>query len=149
MAIRSNVGNIVEMKKNIYAAWCHVCSSEKNNFHVHCSKGPKSWCTYQCDIANGTKTHVPGKGLPSEVIKHVNEVFDELSDDNLLIKCLHGKPPDQNEAFNGTIWNRIPKSRFVGYKQFGMGVLDAVVHFNIGNLATLFIYDEMGMVFTQ
>ena len=39
MAVRSNVGNIVGMKKNIYAAWCHVCSSEKNNFHVHCPEG--------------------------------------------------------------------------------------------------------------
>ena len=29
MAVRSNVGNMVEMKKNIYAAWCHVCSSDK------------------------------------------------------------------------------------------------------------------------
>ena len=43
MAIRSNVGNIIETKKDIYAAWCHVCSSEKNNFHVHCPKGPKRW----------------------------------------------------------------------------------------------------------
>ena len=72
-------------------------------------------------------------------------MFDELSDDNLLLKCLHGKTQNQNEAFNGTIWNRIPKSRFVGYKQFEMGVLDAVAHFNIGNMATLLIYDKMGM----
>ena len=43
------------------------------------------------------------------------------------------------------MWNRIPKSRFVGYKQFGMGVLDAVAHFNIGNMSTLLIYDKMGM----
>ena len=109
MAVRSNVGNMVEMKKNIYAAWCHVCSSDKNNFHIHCPKWPTSWCTYQCDITNGTKTHLPGKGLPFEVevIKHVKQVFDELSDDNLLLKYLHGKTQNQNEAFNGTIWNRI------------------------------------------
>ena len=75
--------------------------------------------------------------------KHV--VFDELSDDNLLMKCLQGKTQKQNEAFNGIIWNRIPKSRFVGYKQFEMDVLDGVVHFNIGNLATVLIFDQMGM----
>ena len=93
----------------IYAAWCRVCSSEKNNFHVHCPIGRKCWCTYQSDIANGTKTHVSGKGLP-ENVKHVKEVFDELSDDNLLMKCLHGETPNRNEAFNGTKWNRIPIS---------------------------------------
>ena len=47
----------------------------------------------QCDIANGTKTCVPSIGLPSEIIKHVKEVFDELSDNKLLTKCLHGKNP--------------------------------------------------------
>ena len=72
-------------------------------------------------------------------------MFDELSDDNLLLKCLHGKTQNQNEAFNGTIWNRIPKPRFVGYKQFKLGVLDAVAPYNIGNMATLLIYDKMGM----
>ena len=30
-------------------------------------------------------------------------------------------------------------------KQFEMGVLDAVAHFNIGNIATLLIHDKMGM----
>ena len=56
------------------------------------------------------------------------------------------KNPNQNETFNGTIWNSIPKSRFTGYyKQFGLGVLDAADHFNIGNLATLLMYDKMGM----
>ena len=86
MAVRSNVGNIVGMKKNIYAAWCHVCSSEKK-------------CTNRCDIANVTKTRVRGIGLPSEIIKHAKEVFDGLSDNKLLTKCLHGKTQNQNEAF--------------------------------------------------
>ena len=54
MAVRSNVGDIVKMKKAIYAAWCHVCSSEKRNYHVHCPAGADSWCTYQLDIANKT-----------------------------------------------------------------------------------------------
>ena len=63
MAVRGNVGNII-------AAWCHVCSSEKNYFHVHCPERLHSWCTFQCDIAISTKTHVPGNSLPLEVIKH-------------------------------------------------------------------------------
>ena len=97
MAVRSNVGNIVGMKKNIYVAWCHVCSSEKNNFHVQNSK-----CTNQCDIANGTKTCVPGIGLPSEIIKHAKVVFDKLSDNKLLTKCLHGKNPKSERGIHST-----------------------------------------------
>ena len=145
MAVRSNVGDLAGMKKAIYAAWCHVSSSEKSNFHVHCPVGPDSWCMFQTDIANGTSLHKHGKGLPPTVIKQVKAVFDDLSTDNLLSKCLHGKTQNQNEAFNGTIWNRIPKTRFVKFKVFELALFDAVAHFNIGNLATLLIFDKVGL----
>ena len=131
------------MKKAIYASWCHVSSSKENNFHIHCPGGANSWCTYQADIVNGTSTHIHGKGLKPEIIKHVKSVFDDFSDETLLNRCLHGKTQNANEAFNGTIWNRIPKTRFIKYKQFQMAVHDAAAHFNIGNLATLLIYDKL------
>ena len=50
-----------------------------------------------------------------------------------------GNTQNANEAFNGAIWNRTPKTRFIKYKQFLMAVHDASAHFNIGNLATLLI----------
>ena len=133
------------MKKGIYAAWCHVSSSSDNNFHVHCPAGPNSWCIYQCDLVNGTSTYKPGNGLLPSVIKHVKSVFDNLSSNELLSKCLDGKTQNQNEVFNGTIWNRVPKIRFISFKVFELSVLDAVSHFNIGNLATLLIYDKVGI----
>ena len=91
MSVRSNVGNLNAMKKAIYASWCHVSSSKENNFHIHCPEGANSWCTYQADFANGTSTHIHGKGLKPEIIKHVKAVFDDLSDETLLNRCLHGK----------------------------------------------------------
>ena len=45
----------------------------------------------------------------------------------------------QMKRFSETIWNRIPKTRFIKYKQFQTNVLDAAAHFIIGNLATLLI----------
>ena len=80
-----------------------------------------------------------GKGLKPEIIKQVKAVFDDLWDESLLNRCLHGKTQNANEAFNGKIWNRIPKTIFIKYKQFQMAVHDAAVHFNIANLATLLI----------
>ena len=103
MAVRSNIGDLEGTKKAIYASWCHVSSSDKHDYHVHCPVGPKSWCTCQSDIANGTSTHKHRKGLPPTVNKHVKSVFDNLSTDELLTKCLHGKSQNQNESFNGTI----------------------------------------------
>ena len=41
---------------------------------------------------------------------------------------------NQNEVSNGTIWNRIPK-----YNKY------AAVHFNVGDLAALQIYDKLNV----
>ena len=73
------------MKKAIYAALIHVCSSEKDNCHAHCPTGVDSWCTYHLNIANKTKLHKPTKGLPEEAIKHLKPIFESLSDDSLSV----------------------------------------------------------------
>ena len=64
---------------------------------------------YQQDISNMTKTYAVGPGLPKSVILHVQPIFVELTEDALLEKCLHDKTQNQNESFNGMIWQRIPK----------------------------------------
>ena len=45
---------------------------------------------------------------------------------------------NQNESYNATVWDRIPKTTFVELKTFEIGVYDAVAHFNIGNTATTY-----------
>ena len=120
------------MKKAIHASLFHVASSEENNWHDHCPDGKESWCAFKSDKANGTSTYKPGKGLPLSIIKYVKPIYHELSDDKLLEKGFHGKTQNQNEAFNGMVWNRIPKSTYVGADQFNLGVFDAVANFNIG-----------------
>ena len=76
-------------------------SSNEINFHIYCPEGATSWCTYQADIANGTSTHIHGKGLKPEIIKHVNAVFDDLSDETLLNRCLHGKTQNAKRRLMG------------------------------------------------
>ena len=60
----------------------------------------------------------------------------ELSEDALLEKCLHGKTQNQNEFFNGMIWQDV----CVNAATFEMGVYDALSHFNLGNIETVNIY---------
>ena len=43
-------------------------------------------------------------------------------------KCLHGLTQNQNESFNGTIWNRIPIGTYVGLRQLEIGVYDMQLH---------------------
>ena len=145
IAIRSNPGNLKGMQDNVMAVVGHVGSSTKNCWHDKCPTGADSWCGYQRDKANNTKTYKPDKGLAPEVIKYIKPVFIDLAKDDLLIKCLDCKTQNQNESFNGTVWNRLPKTTYVGYKQFQLGVYDAVAMFNMGRNASIRIYEKMGM----
>ena len=52
---------------------------------------------------------------------------------------------NQNESFNGLIWRRTPKDRFVKMATFELAVYDAAAHFNIGNLASLLVYDNVNI----
>ena len=145
IAVRSNPGDLEAMKKAIHASLFHVASSKDNKWHQHCPDGKQSWCAFKADIANRTDTYKPGKGLPLEVVKHVKPIFQELSNDELLNKCLHGKTQNQNEAFNGMIWNRLPKTTYVGFDQLKLGVFDAVATMNIGYKAVTNLFEKLGL----
>ena len=83
----------------------------------------------------------PGPGLPHNNISLVKPIYCRLSNNALLSKCLDdGKTQNQNESFNGMIWNRLPKSTFVE-----LGVYDAVAHFNMGSRAAINILQEEGL----
>ena len=127
IAIRSNIANLGRMKQSIHATLFHVASSDVNNWHQHCPEGKESWCSFKADRANGTKTYKAGKGLPLAVLQHVKPIFKDLSEDSLLERCLHGKTQNHNESFNGMVWNRIPKTTYVGFDQFQVGVYDATL----------------------
>ena len=118
IAICSNVGDLNGMKKAIHASFFHCASSERRDLHTHCLNEPSSWC-FQCD-KNSFKH---GPGLPDNVIAEVKPVFQRLSEDSLLEKCLHGKIQNQNEAVNGMVWERIPKEVFVGGEMLEFGFL--------------------------
>ena len=145
IAIRSNIGNLESMKKAILGTLFHCASSKENNYHAHCPQGKDSWCGFQVDKAENTKKYKPGSGLPLKVIAELKPVFAKLSDDDLLRKCLHGKTQNQNESFNRVIWDRVPKSHYIGRDIFEAGVYDAVAHFNEGSIATCLVLEKLGL----
>ena len=145
IAIRSNANNLEGMKKAILAALFHCVSSKNGEYHNYCPDGKESWCGLKADKAKGTSTFKAGPGLPMKVITEVKPIFARLSDDVLLRKCLHGKTQNQNESFNRMIWDRIPKTTFVGKEVFELGVYDAVSNFNMGTEAVKLILGKLGI----
>ena len=147
MAIRQNCHNLEAMQSAAKASLFHVSSSKKNNWHYpHCPVGPDSWCGYNRDKANGTNHYRPGPGLPKDIVMQIRPIYVELTSEENLKKCLHGKTQNQNESFNSTMWDRIPKARYVALKHLEFGVMDAVANFNIGRKASILIFEKLGMI---
>ena len=142
IALRSNVKSVEAMQKAIFASFLHVASSKENNWHYQCDS---SWCQYQRDQKNKTNLYKPGKGLPLSVVKLVRPIYMDLINPTELAKCLHGKTQNQNESFNSTVWERIPKNTYVGLQKLRLGVYDAVANFNDGRQGALDILRKLGI----
>jgi len=146
IAIRQNVGDLQSMKKAVVATLFHVASSEKNKWHDYCPTGADSWCKFQRSKVDKTVKYKPGAGIPVEIVlTHLKPIYNDLSSDSLLSKCLHGKTQNQNEAFNKIIWDRVPKTSFCTKEQLEFGLYDAVSNFNIGRKATVLIFEKLGV----
>ncbi|GFV25134.1 uncharacterized protein TNCV_592001 [Trichonephila clavipes] len=64
---------------------------------------------------------------------------------DLLKKCLHGRTQNPNESFNKCIWERIPKTVFVGIETLKFGVMDAVICFNDGYVSRIKVFEALGI----
>ena len=69
----------------------------------------------------------------------------QLSDDELLKKCLHGKIQNTNESLNGVIWKKCPKDVYVGRTTLEMGVHSAIISSNCGASSILDVTREYGL----
>ena len=147
IAIKSNENNLKAMQAATRATLFHVASSKENNLHYsHCPTGSDSWCKNNKDRASGTSTYKPGRGLPILIVLKLKPIFEELSHEGLLSKCLHDLTQNQYESFNAKIWDRSPKSRCVSFTPLQLGVYDAVANFNICKKASALIFEKLGMI---
>lgn len=72
-------------------------------------------------------------------------IYKELIAESLLQKCLHGKTQNANEALNGLIWQRCPKTVYCGRKNLEVGVASAVCAMNDGKDAIKYILKRMSL----
>ena len=83
--------------------------------------------------------------IAEDIYEKVRSVWLRLSENDLLEKCLHGLTQNVNEAFNASVWQRCPKTIYVGKVIFDISVASAVVDFNDGASDTLKIMDNIGI----
>ncbi|GFV15802.1 uncharacterized protein TNCV_987851 [Trichonephila clavipes] len=138
IAIRSNIGDLEEMQRVVIAAFYHCCSGKSQ-----CPLGSESWCAYQRAQSAGKVFYDKHAGLPKSIINKIKPTYLQLCDQKLLRKCLHGKTQNANEAFNGCLWNVVPKEIFVELQTFSLGSHIAVINFNKGFTGLLSVLEAL------
>ena len=133
-AVKDNADDIELLKKRIFAILFHLTSSDDHPKHVHCPLGEQSWCFWQRDVANKRRpgSHKEHETLPAEIGKKLVPIFQRLSDEQLLRRCLRAKTQNSNESFHNVIWKLCPKTVYVGMKTIETGVTLAACQFNMG-----------------
>lgn len=145
LAIRRNtLKSVEEMSKAIWAIYFHKLSTDDKPQHGLCPTGSESWCGFNSSLEIGEKyTHK--HSLPEAVLLATKQIFRDLTNKELLSKCLHGRTQNPNESFNNCVWERIPKNTFVGLKTLKIGVMDAVLCFNDGVISRIEVLKNLGI----
>ncbi len=133
------------MKNAVMAIWNHCRSTDEKPFHDLCPIGEDSWCRFQRDVALGTNSYQHTHPLPEAVEQAIQSIFDALSSDALLDACLHGGTQNQNESFNGMIWQRAPKVSHSSLKTVQLATNIAIGQFNDGYKTIISILHESGI----
>ncbi|GFW69152.1 uncharacterized protein TNCV_1819061 [Trichonephila clavipes] len=144
LAIRKNLSSVEDMKRAIWAIYFHKLSTEDNPQHALCPLGEASWCGNNRSIVTG-EFYIHKHSLPESILLKVKKVFRDLTEKDLLKKCLHGRTQNPNESFNKCIWERIPKTVFVGIETLKFGVMDAVICFNDGYVSRIKVFEALGI----
>lgn len=147
LAIRRHCNSIEDMKKAIWATLYHKISTDEKPQHHFCPEGPKSWCAWQLQkaIVGNTNEFKHNPAMSDEVFKAIKPVYEELSRDDLLTRCLGGFTQNSNESFNSLVWSMAPKSSSSGKSVLDIVVNLAVLYFNDGFFGIMQVMKQMGI----
>lgn len=147
LAIRRHCNSIQDMKKAIWATLYHKISTDEKLQHHFCPEGEKSWCSWQSTktISGDLKNYKHGTPMPIEVFEAVKPIYEELSRDELLTRCLGGYTQNSNESFNSLVWSMAPKNISSGKMVLDTAVFLAVLYFNDGYNGILKVMEQLGI----
>ncbi|XP_066584404.1 uncharacterized protein [Prorops nasuta] len=146
LAIRRNSDSVDKMRSAIWATLDHKLSTNENPKHDSCPIGKDSWCSWQKASATnnlGSYEHKPAMSV--DVYEAIKPVYEELSNDNLLTRCIGGYTQNRNESFNSTVWALAPKSISSGKIILDIATNIAVCVYNNGFASILHMILTMGM----
>ncbi|GIY45628.1 uncharacterized protein CDAR_415131 [Caerostris darwini] len=98
-------------------------------------------------IEDGTIDEFDHKNPPlnDKVLEVIKPIYESLSADSLLERCLGSETQNNNESLNSLIWTFAPKHIHAGPKTIEIATFFAVSIFNEGFIPILKILDVMGI----
>ena len=104
LAIRRKKDSVKDTKTAIWATLKHKSSTDTNPQHDSCPPGDDSWCTWQKAKAQGKLAKYSHKpALSDDVLSEITPVYEDLSSENLLQRCIGGFTQNNNENLNALI----------------------------------------------
>ncbi|XP_071575445.1 uncharacterized protein [Temnothorax nylanderi] len=146
LAIRRHADSVEEMSKEVWATFFHKCSTDRNPQHQNCPAGEDSWCKWQQAAAKGelNKFRHDKPPLTPEVQAAIKPVYEDLSREELLTRCLGAETQNSNKSLNSLIWTFAPKHLHSGAKIVEIATFLAVIIFNEGFQGVVKTLSTMG-----
>ncbi|KAG5865616.1 hypothetical protein JTB14_025789 [Gonioctena quinquepunctata] len=126
-AVLTHPDSVPDMKNAILASLYHKCSTDAKPQHQYCPAGADSWCAYQEAVATKQNYNHP-PGFDQEIQDLLQPIYEELTDEKLLERCLGANTQNNNKSYNSCVWNIAPKHKFVGKKTLEIAALSAITH---------------------
>ena len=137
--------SVYQMKKNVMALLSHtILRGDLAVQHRYCPTGKKSWCAWQRDKELGTSVYNSKDCLPEVFMDLLKPIFNDLSSEVLLKRCVLGVTQNPNESINSLVWLRCPKHKFNGAKIVKSAAAAAILQFNGGATMSASLMKEMG-----
>ncbi|XP_039956397.1 uncharacterized protein LOC120772072 [Bactrocera tryoni] len=147
LAICRHPDSVEDMHNEVWATYYHKSSTNETPQHMYCPSGSSSWYKWQKAKVDGTLDDFDHENPPlnGKVLKAIKPIYESLSDENLLLRCLGSETQNNNESLNSLIWTFAPKYIHSGTRTIEIANYFAVCIFNEGFLPILKIMSIMGI----
>lgn len=130
-----------EMREEIMSTFYHCTSTDMNPQHQLCAKGEHSWCFYNRSMARGEtpQSHTKMKvffHLDDEQKEQVKAIYDRLTTDDMMNKCLKGVTQNRNEHLHSRVWKLCSKHLCATKRMVHFATATAATNYNVGYVAS-------------
>jgi len=121
----------------------------KNPRHELCPTDEDTWCWWQArEMAEDPEIEEElshDEPLDKEVAKKILPIYEDLSRDDLLQRCLGGHTQNSNESLNALIWKFAPKHFHSGKETVEIASYLAASMYNESYTAIVWIMVDLGI----